>query len=141
MSSLERRHVEVGFDGFEWIKIVRKKTNKEVSVPILNKAKEILNKYEDDSEKLLPVISNQKFNSYLKEIAEIVGIQKNLTHHLARKTFATTVLLYNDVPMEIVSELLGHSEMSVTQAHYGKIVKVKVSEHMMKLSKKLDRKK
>lgn len=141
MSALEKKHVEVGFDGFEWIKIIRKKTNKEVSVPILNKAKEILNKYEDDSEKLLPIISNQKFNSYLKEIAEIVGIQKNLTHHLARKTFATTVLLYNDVPMEIVSELLGHSEMSVTQAHYGKVVKVKVSEHMRKLSKKLDRKK
>lgn len=139
MSVLEKKNVEVGFDGVEWIKIVRKKTSREVSVPLLSKAKEILAKYENEYETLLPVISNQKFNSYLKEIGEIVGINKNLTHHLARKTFATTVLLYNDVPMEIVSELLGHSEMSVTQAHYGKIVKSKVSEHMMKLSKKLDK--
>lgn len=140
MSTLEKKHIEVGFDGFEWIKIVRKKTNKEVSIPILPIAKGILIRYEGESEKLLPIISNQKFNSYLKEIAEIVGIKKNLTHHLARKTFASTVLLYNDVPMEIVSELLGHSEMSITQAHYGKVVKTKVSEHMQKLSKKLNRK-
>jgi site-specific recombinase XerD len=86
---------------------------------------------------LLPRISNQKFNSYLKEIAEIVGIEKNLTHHIARKTFATTVLLYNDVPMEIVSELLGHSKMSITQEYYGKIVQSKVSIQMVKLEKKL----
>ena len=63
-----------------------------------------------------------KFNSYLKEIASIVGIEKRLTHHIARKTFASTVLLYNNVPMEIVSELLGYSNMSITQEYYGKVV-------------------
>ena len=73
----------------------------------------------------------------MKEIADIVGINKNLTHHIARKTFATTVLLYNDVPMEIVSELLGHSKITVTQEHYAKVVQKKVSEHIVKLSKKL----
>ncbi len=139
MSELEKRNIEIGFDGLEWIKIIRKKTDKEVSIPILFRAKEILNKYVTDG-KCLPRISNQKFNSYIKEVAEIVGIEKTLTHHTARKTFATTVLLYNDVPMEIVSELLGHSEMSITQAHYGKIVKTKVSEHIQNLGKKLDKK-
>ena len=85
----------------------------------------------------LPIISNQRLNAYLKEIAEIVGIEKNLTHHLARKTFASTILLYNDIPMEIVSELLGHSEMQTTQNHYAKVVKKKVSEMMSKLDNKL----
>ncbi|NQW37201.1 MAG: tyrosine-type recombinase/integrase, partial [Flavobacteriales bacterium] len=79
----------------------------------------------------------QHYNSYLKEIAGIVGINKRLTTHTARKTFASTVLLYNDVPMEIVSELLGHSNMSITQAHYGKVVQNKVSEEMKRLNRKL----
>jgi integrase/recombinase XerD len=143
MAKLEARHIELGFDGFDWIKMIRDKTNKEIAIPLLPNATKILDKYKDSKlkdNKLLPVISNQNFNAYIKEVAEIVGIQKNLTHHLARKTFATTVLLYNDVPMEIVSELLGHSEMSITQAHYGKVVKTKVSEHMKKLSKKLNKK-
>ncbi len=143
MAKLEAIHIEVGFDGFNWIKMIRDKTNKEIAIPLLPDATKILDKYKDSElkdNKLLPVISNQNFNAYIKEVAEIVGISKNLTHHLARKTFATTVLLYNDVPMEIVSELLGHSEMSITQAHYGKVVKSKVSEHMKKLSKKLNKK-
>ena len=143
MAKLEDKHIEVGFDGFDWIKMIRDKTNKEIAIPLLPDAIKILNKYKNSNlknNKLLPVISNQNFNAYIKEVAEIVGIQKNLTHHLARKTFATTILLYNDVPMEIVSELLGHSEMSITQAHYGKVVKSKVSEHMKKLSKKLNKK-
>lgn len=80
---------------------------------------------------------NQRYNSYLKEIASILGINKRLTTHTARKTFASTVLLYNDVPMEIVSELLGHSNMLITQAHYGKVVQKKVSEEMKKLNKRL----
>jgi integrase/recombinase XerD len=65
-----------------------------------------------------------------------LGIDKKLTHHIARKTFATTVLLYNNVPMEIVSELLGHTNMSVTQAHYRKVVQKKVSEEIKRLSGK-----
>lgn len=144
MSKLEAKHIVNGFDGNKWIKMVRDKTNKEISVPLLPKALEILNKNfnlpQVPEGVLLPKISNQKFNSYLKEIAEVVGIDKNLTHNIARKTFATTILLYNDVPMEIVSELLGHSKMSTTQEHYGKIVQKKVSEHINILGKKLDNK-
>ena len=98
----------------------------------------IIQKFDDGSSDLVfPKISNQKFNEYLKEIADILDIPKNLTHHIARKTFASTVLLYNDVPMEIVSELLGHSKISTTQEHYGKIVQKKVSEHVSKLQDKL----
>lgn len=141
MSRLEDKHIIDGFDGYKWIKMTRQKTGKEVSVLLLSKALQILEKYmsvsHDRSFGIFSNLSNQKFNSYLKEIAAIVGINKNLTHHIARKTFATTVLLYNDIPMEIVSELLGHSKMSITQEHYGKIVQKKVSEHMLKLQDKL----
>ena len=137
MFKLETKHIVVGFDGNKWIHIIRDKTNKLVSVPILPKSAEIIQKYSTDDLYILPRISNQKFNSYIKEIAEIIGIEKNLTHHIARKTFASTVLLYNDVPMEIVSELLGHSKMSTTQEYYGKIVQKKVSEEMIKLSSKI----
>ncbi|TXD46039.1 site-specific integrase [Polaribacter sp. IC073] len=133
MSTLTTKNVEIGFDGKEWIQMIRKKTNKKISVPILPKAREILNKYNDE----LPSISNQKFNSYLKEISELLSIDKKLTHHIARKTFATTVLLYNNVPMEVVSELLGHSNMNITQAHYGKVVQRKVSEQINILKNKL----
>jgi site-specific recombinase XerD len=139
MANLEEKHIVKGFDGNNWIKMMRKKTQGEISIPILSRSASIIEKYQDKGKqgKLLPVLSNQKFNSYLKEIADIVGIDKNLTHHIARKTFATTVLLYNDVPMEIVSELLGHSKLSTTQEHYAKVVQKKVSEQMSLLQKKL----
>jgi len=143
MSSLTQKNIIKGFDNNTWIDIYRQKTKKQFKIPLLPKAKRILSKYKSEDprlNKLLPIITNQKFNSYLKEIAEILGFEKNLTHHIARKTFATTVLLYNDVPMEIVSELLGHSKMSVTQTHYAKVVQSKVSEHVSKLNKKLSKK-
>ena len=136
MATLKTKDLVLGFDGKKWINIYRQKTSRKYEIPILRKAELILHKYEGE-EKLLPQISNQRFNAYLKEIAEIVDINKNLTHHLARKTFASTILLYNDVPMEIVSELLGHSEMQTTQNHYAKVVKKKVSEMMGKLEDKL----
>ncbi|WP_136468914.1 site-specific integrase [Flagellimonas onchidii] len=133
MAALEKKHIVIGFDGNKWIKMTRKKTHGVLSIPLLPLAKEILQQYDYE----LPVISNQKFNSYLKEIADVVGIEKRLTHHIARKTFATTVLLYNDVPMEIVSELLGHSKISITQEHYAKVVQKKVSSQMQVLADKL----
>lgn len=129
MKDLRKEHIVIGFDGGEWIKMYRQKTGKELNIPVLPNAMEILENYEF----ILPVITNQKFNSYLKEIADILGIEKRLTHHVARKTFASTVLLFNDVPMEIVSELLGHSKISITQEHYGKIVQKKVSQEMKRI--------
>ena len=138
MSNIEKNHIQLGFDGINWIQMKREKTRRQVSIPILPKAQEIIDKYITESHRIFPPISNQKFNSYLKEIADVVGIEKRLTHHIARKTFASTVLLYNDVPMEIVSELLGHSNMTITQESYGKVVQKKVSEAIKSLSKKLD---
>lgn len=138
MSNLEKRHIQLGFDGSNWIQMKREKTQRQISIPILPKAQSIIDKYTSESNRIFPSISNQKFNSYLKEISAITGIDKRLTHHIARKTFASTVLLYNDVPMEIVSELLGHSNMTITQESYGKVVQKKVSEEMKKLKLKID---
>ncbi|MFE8423389.1 site-specific integrase [Tenacibaculum sp. ZH5_bin.1] len=133
MSELSTKHIQVGFDGNEWIEMNRKKTKSKISIPLLPKPRDILLKYNNK----LPKISNQKFNSYLKEIADIIGINKNLTHHVGRKTFASTVLLYNGVPMEVVSELLGHSKITITQEHYAKVVKKKISDEVSKLNQKL----
>ena len=142
MSSLELKHIIIGFDNNQWIEMIREKTSKPISIPLLPKSKAIIEKYSTSENKyILPRITNQKFNSYLKEIAEVVGIEKNLTHHTARKTFASTVLLFNDVPMEIVSELLGHSKMSITQEYYAKVVNKKVSEAMNGLAEKLNKNK
>ena len=131
---LEQKHIVKGFDGNLWIKMKREKTSKELSIPMLPKAEAILNKY-DGEIFIFPRISNQRYNSYLKEIAAIIGVEKKLTTHIARKTFASTVLLYNDVPMEIVSKLLGHSSMKITQDSYGKIVEKKISLEMSRLKK------
>jgi integrase len=138
MSSLRPQDIVSGGDGNKWISMFRKKTHKHFSVPLLNKPKDILKRYEGQFEdRCLPKISNQKFNSYIKEICEIVGVEKSISHHVARKTFATTVLLYNDVPIEVVSELLGHSSIKVTQAHYGKILQRKLSQEILRLNDKL----
>lgn len=138
MANLKVIDIVKGFDGELWIDINRNKTQKSYKVPLLQQAKGIIELYQsDETDFVFPKVSNAKFNAYLKEVAEIVGIEKNLTHHIARKTFATTVLLYNDVPMEIVSELLGHSKISTTQEHYAKVVQKKVSEQISLLQKKL----
>jgi integrase len=130
--NLKQSNIVKGFDGNLWIKMKREKTSKELSIPLLPKALEILEQYSNDG-LVFPRISNQKYNSYLKEIADLVGIEKRLTTHMARRTFASTVLLYNDVPMEIVSELLGHSNMKITQDSYGKVVQKKISLEMNRL--------
>lgn len=139
--SLQSKHIAKGFDGKNWITIVRRKTDREVSIPLLPQAEAILahlRAYLPEGEDyLLPRISNQKINSFLKEIANIVGIDKKLTHHTARKTFASTILLYNDVPIEVVSMLLGHSDISVTQRSYAQVVNKNISNHMKRLEEKL----
>ncbi|MDL2230560.1 site-specific integrase [Alistipes sp. OttesenSCG-928-L06] len=138
MSTLTQAHIQKGFDGNQWIIMTRKKTQRDIAVPLLPKALEIIEEYRSDERKtLLPVLSNQRFNSNLKEIAEMLEINKRLTHHTARKTFASTVLLYNDVPMEIVSQLLGHSKLSTTEGHYAKVVNRKVSQAIQSLTEKL----
>ena len=134
MSNLKWTHLSSEFDGETWLIIKRKKTGRTYKVPLLPKAKIILFDFEQkDSEYVFPKISNPNFNSHLKTIARRIRLKKRLTHHIARKTFATTVLLYNNVPMEIVSKLLGHSKMQTTQDHYGEIIQKRISEEMKRL--------
>ena len=137
---LKEEHIIKGFDNQLWIKMIRQKTQREINVPLLPQALRIIQKYHQTGDQgyILPTISNQKMNSYLKEIAEIVGIKKKLTHHTARKTFASTILLYNDVPIEIVSKLLGHANISITQKSYAEVVNKSISNHMLQLSKQLE---
>jgi len=109
---------------------------------LLAKAKILIDKYQNHpmtqvTETLFPVITNEKVNFYLKEIAKAAGLKKNLTFHMARHTFATTVTLSNGVPIETVSKLLGHSKIATTQI-YARVIERKVSEDMELLKKKLD---
>ena len=125
-------------DGITWIYQKREKTERTFSVPlILPKALEVMQAYSSESEYLLPRISNQSFNRILKEIAITLEISKNLTHHTARKTFASTVLLNNDIPIEVVSKLLGHSKISTTQEYYAELMPEKLSENLKKLKDRL----
>ena len=138
-----------GIDGEDWITLQRQKTDTRTSLPILPQAKAIIDKYRNNpvtlnSGKLLPMISNQKTNAFLKEIATLCEIDKNLTYHMARHTFATTVALANGVPIETVSRILGHTSIPTTQI-YGKVNDTKVSADMknlkVKLAEKSDKKK
>jgi site-specific recombinase XerD len=86
--------------------------------------------------KVLPVISNQKMNAYLKELATLCSIEKKLTFHAARHTFATTVTLSNGIPLETVSAMLGHKNFRTTQI-YAKVVQERVSQDMKNLKEKL----
>jgi len=138
---LSEKEISLGIDGKVWIITTRNKTNNAVKVPLLEPALRILKKYEDHpitqtSGKLLPECSNQKVNLYLKELAMMVGIKKNLTFHMSRHTFATTVTLSNGVPIETVSKLLGHTKISTTQI-YARVLEDKISKEMTDLSKKL----
>jgi len=134
-------NLAIGIDGESWLMTHRQKTEESVKIPLLPEAIEIIQKYKKHpdvihSGGILPRMSNQKLNSYLKEIADLCGINKNLTFHLARHTFATTITLANGVPMETVSKLLGHSSIKTTQI-YAKVIEKKVSEDMSALKARL----
>ncbi len=138
---LSEGNIIIGMDGERWISTHRQKTFSKVFLPLLPQAETILKKYKNNPQAkykgvLLPAASNQKTNEYLKEIAEICGIKKNLTFHIARHTFATTVTLTNGVPLETVSKMLGHSKLSTTQI-YAKVVESKIGEDMALLKAKL----
>ena len=144
MKSLTDYHVLKGIDGNTWIHTKRTKTNGSLKIPLLPKAKEILDNYREQEflgyeGKLFPVYSNQKMNQYLKDIADICGIRKRITFHMARHTFATTVTLSNGVPIETVSKLLGHTKLSTTQI-YAKVIETKVGEDMQTLMEKMRKK-
>ena len=132
--NLTKSNIIIGIDGEKWIFTHRQKTESASNIPILPVTQMIIDKYADhpqaiNEEKLLPILSNQKMNAYLKEIAAVCEIEKELTFHIARHTFATTVTLTNGVPIESVSKMLGHKNLRTTQ-HYAKVLDKKVSEDM-----------
>jgi site-specific recombinase XerD len=140
VKKMSYENIATGIDGEKWLFINRTKTDTASRVPLLPTALDILDKYKDhpqciNKQKLLPVLSNQKMNAYLKEIADLCEINKELTFHIARHTFATTVTLNNDVPIESVSKMLGHKNIRTTQ-HYAKLLDKKVSNDMQTLRDK-----
>jgi site-specific recombinase XerD len=142
--ALTPQNISVGIDGEHWIMTSRKKTNQPVRVPLLPKARDLVEQYRNHpkalaSGTLFPNLSNQKLNAYLKEIADFCAIEKNLTFHLARHTFATTITLTNGVPIETVSKMLGHTSIRTTQI-YAKVIESKVSRDMNSLKNILQRK-
>ncbi|WP_026976180.1 site-specific integrase [Flavobacterium tegetincola] len=141
VKNLTKENITFGIDGDQWIFTHRQKTEAASKIPILPVTAMIIEKYSKQKEciiqnKLLPILSNQKMNAYLKEIATLCEINKELTFHMARHTFATTVTLTNGVPIESVSKMLGHKNLRTTQ-HYAKVVDRKVSEDMNLLKQKL----
>ncbi len=134
-SDLESLDKELDFyrdkEGDIWLQQHRTKTNEPAHLLLFGKAKEVYDKY-SESPNFLPVISNQKMNKYLKEIAQCCEIKKNLTTHCGRHTFATSVTLDNDIPLETVQILLGHRDRRST-AHYARVTNSKISSDMKKL--------
>ena len=134
VKNLTKSHISIGIDGEKWIFTHRQKTETASKIPILPVTQMIIDKYanhpkSNNEDRLLPILTNQKMNAYLKEIAAVCEIEKELTFHIARHTFATTVTLTNGVPIESVSKMLGHKNLRTTQ-HYAKVLDKKVSEDM-----------
>lgn len=135
---LRAENIRTSFDGNQWIMTHRHKTDTPVNVPILDIPMELIERYKGVSKKgyILPILSNQKMNQYLKDVAEACGIEKNITFHMARHTFATTVTLSQGVPIESVSKMLGHTQIKTTQI-YARITNEKISRDMAALAEKM----
>ena len=139
VAQLTKDMLEEHSDGTLWVSTKRQKTKVPVNIRLLDIPKMILEKYADQAkgDKLLPVPSNQKMNDYLKEIAAVCEIDKPISYHVARHTFATQICLNNGVPMESVSKMLGHTNIKTTQL-YARITDQKVSNDMEALAQKLN---
>lgn len=142
LCNLTSENIKTGFDGKLWIMTKREKTGVDSNIPLLEIPRQILQKYEGKFKdgKLLPVISNQKMNDYLGEIAQICGINKKITFHLSRHTFATEICITQGVPIESVSKMLGHTNIKTTQI-YARVVDRKVSHDMAVLERKINSRK
>ena len=140
VKGLKKDHIGIGIDGEKWIFKNRQKTDTKSKIPVLSIAQEIIQKYENhprclNEDCISPILTNQKMNSYLKEIGDLCDISKEITFHMARHTFATSVTLTNGVSIETVSKMLGHKSIQTTQ-HYAKVLDKKVSDDMMILRDK-----
>lgn len=141
LMNLQERNVTSGEDGEKWLKLFRQKSNEPTNIPLLPPAMAILNKYKDNPRSvtlgtIFPTLTNQKVNMHLKEVAKILGIKKTLTFGVARHTFATTITLANNVPIETVSKMMGHTKIATTQI-YARVLLKKISEDMSVLKEKL----
>ncbi|PWA04476.1 site-specific integrase [Flavobacterium psychrotolerans] len=142
VKGLKKDHIGIGIDGQKWIFKNRQKTDTKSKIPLLPIAEELILKYANhpkclNEDSILPILTNQKMNAYLKEVGDLCDISKEITFHMARHTFATSVTLTNGVPVETVSKMLGHKNIQTTQ-HYAKILDKKVSEDMMILREKFN---
>lgn len=140
VKDLRNEHIGIGIDGQKWIFKNRQKTDTKSKIPLLPIPEELIKKYAEhpkclNEDRVLPVLSNQKMNGYLKEIGDLCEITKEITFHMARHTFATSVTLTNGVPIESVSKMLGHKNIQTTQ-HYARVLDKKVSEDMQSLRAK-----
>jgi len=137
---LTEKNIVRGIDGAHWIYTSRAKNKISVRIPLLIPALRIIEKHEGsprcNDKQLLPVFSNQKINSYLKDICKFLDIEKQITFHSARHTFATTITLSNGIPIETVSKMLGHTKISTTQV-YARVLEEKISSDMHDLQRKL----
>jgi len=143
VKQLKRSEVCIGIDGQLWILKNRQKSAVPSRIPLLPVSLQILEKYQDSAvciakDVLLPVLSSQKYNAYLKELCDICNIDKTLTSHTARHTFGTTVTLANRVPIESVKEMMGHKHIKQT-LHYARVLPIKLSEDMQLLKERLDK--
>lgn len=141
ISTLTRDHIIKDENGEEWIRKARQKTGEVSTIPLLDIPKRIAEKYRNHPKAVaknlvIPVISNQRMNSYLAEIADLAKIGKHLTTHIARHTFAT-MSLNNHVPIETISKMLGHSDISTTQI-YARMLDQTISEDMERMRAKFD---
>ncbi len=140
LKSLTKENIIEKSNGSLWVYTKRVKTGNECHIPLIGAAIALLEKYQNhpycrERNVLLPVYSNQRTNAYLKEIATLCGINKNLSSHLARHTFATTITLNNNVPIETVSKMLGHSSINMTKI-YARLLDKKVENDMSQLMDK-----
>ncbi len=140
MAKLKTGNISPGIDGNKWIITRRRKTDVRAAIPLLPKAIEIISKHHigdsNTDSPLLPCYAIQKFNSYLHEIADLCSINKNLTSHVGRRTFATTIALANGIGLETISKILGHTSTKIT-AQYAVVTDHKIGQDMAQLSETL----
>ncbi|MES1226749.1 MAG: site-specific integrase, partial [Bacteroidota bacterium] len=138
-------HFEFNADGRLWCKVYRQKSEELSAIPILECALFIIEKYKDNPaslkrDRIFPYVSNQQLNRGLKMIGEVCGINKYMSFHLARHTFATAVTLKNGVPIETVSKMLGHAKLATTLV-YAEVDEEKIGIDMIKVEQKMETRK
>ena len=140
VKQLKSEHLVADINGMIWIRKARQKTKNMCNIPLLDEAQKILDRYKEHPyclthDVLLPVCSNQKMNSYLKELADICGICKNLSTHTARHTFATLTLA-SGATIDNVAKMLGHANVSMTR-HYARVLDSSIMRDMELVAKNM----